>query len=619
MTFEGCPGSSFETDECNQDSCPTWSNWSSWSDCSASCDGGTHFRARTCLSEEKSSCVGSATNEQQCNQQSCDAKYVYWKGQHGYTGWNFVQLKELQTVISEDDTMMAKCAAYCDAYPKSIGLGCIAFQLYIIYHPSSGEKLAERCYITFYELSSPSSPSYQNNGKWISTTVFAVAVDYYRKHQSNPDLFLPNNPPDNAVEAEGLCDETKTGFGMVNFKKYEGIEFTAWDNKNIIRESDPNNCASKCFEKAGCSAFYLDDNGCTNVIGFLESFQNNDILNSGRLSRSCPSNTFKSSFTSRSQFYCLIVVPDEAQNIIDSIVERNTGAVTPFRVWSFETHETSDGMMSSSQYVSISVPEVNPGRVSRYRPVKFSIETYVRVGENPTNKKRRSADPESESVFIGELTPEMKDKLLKQAIREANKAAKQRSIMPRTDDIIAKIQDIDEQTTSFILGGGMEFPDGFEVAATSPIEIVEFVQTTADGSISADCSSGTCECSAGFIDNGNGCEEMTEEQATSTQAPTTAGTQATAQSTTPSITQSNSDSVSDWILSLVDKMEAVFENDRPHKPRSQLLGKWQKITDKFVARYEKVASHDCNLDNTYEDDSVDFSTVKTCRVSFIVA
>ena len=59
----------------------------------------------------------------------------------------------------------------------------------------------------------------------------------------------------------------------------------------------------------------------------------------------------------------------------------------------------------------------------------------------------------------------------------------------------------------------MDLPDGVEVAATGPIETVEFVQTASDGSVAADCSSGSCECSAGFVDNGNGCEEMTEEPA----------------------------------------------------------------------------------------------------------
>ena len=93
--------------------------------------------------------------------------------------------------------------------------------------------------------------------------------------------------------------------------------------------------------------------------------------------------------------------------------------------------------------------------------------------------------------------------------------------MPRTDDILADIEAIEQQAISFILDGNLELPEGVEVAATGPVETVEFVQTAADGSITANCISGSCTCSAGFIDNGNGCEQMTVEQAATTEAPTT--------------------------------------------------------------------------------------------------
>ena len=108
-------------------------------------------------------------------------------------------------------------------------------------------------------------------------------------------------------------------------------------------------------------------------------------------------------------------------------------------------------------------------------------------------------------------------KLHKQAAKYAKKASKQRQIMPRTDDILA----IEQQAISFILDGDLELPEDVEVAATGPVETVEFVQTAADGSITANCISGSCTCSAGFIDNGNGCEQMTVEQAATTEAPTT--------------------------------------------------------------------------------------------------
>ena len=65
----------------------------------------------------------------------------------------------------------------------------------------------------------------------------------------------------------------------------------------------------------------------------------------------------------------------------------------------------------------------------------------------------------------------------------------------------------------------MELPEDVEVAVTGPVETVQFVQTAADGFVSANCISGSCTCSAGFIVNGNGCKQMTVEQAATTEAP----------------------------------------------------------------------------------------------------
>ena len=186
-----------------------------------------------------------------------------------------------------------------------------------------------------------------------------------------------------------------------------------------------------------------------------------------------------------------------------------------------------------------------------------------------------------------------------------------------TADILAEIEAIEQQATSFILDGAMEFPDGVKVAATSPIETVEFVQTAADGSIAADCSSGTCECSAGFIDYGNGCEKETDEQeATTTEVSTTTEFLTT---TTTTTTQGATVSALDWIPSLVDKIQAVFEQNRPGKSREHLLRKWETLSSKFVKRFGEVADNGCDFTNTYTDNSVDFDSVDTCRVSFRVS
>ena len=266
------------------------------------------------------------------------------------------------------------------------------------------------------------------------------------------------------------------------------------------------------------------------------------------------------------------------------------------------------------------------GDDERFRPVLFSIETHVEIGESQYDRKRRSADRESETIFVGEITQKFLDNLRKEDLKKAKQAAKQRSIMPRTEDILAEIEAIEQQVTSFILDGGMEMPDNVEVVATGPIETVEFIQSAADGSISADCSSGSCECSSGFIDNGNGCEAMTVEQAATMQAPTTQAPLTQASTTkasttqipttqTPAATESPAVEVTDFLASLMTKLESVFEYNRPGKRRPHLIKKWQALKTKFASRYTKMADDNgCNFAGSYDDDSVDFDSINTCRV-----
>ena len=284
------------------------------------------------------------------------------------------------------------------------------------------------------------------------------------------------------------------------------------------------------------------------------------------------------------------------------MVASNTGnANTPLRVWSFETR-SNNPMVTFSQYVSVDMLNMT-GNYATYRPVWFTIETHLRIGEQEVDKRRRrSADRSDESVSVDELTMEIDMKFHKQAAKDAKKASKQRQIMPRTDDILADIEAIEQQATSFILDGEMELPENVEVVATGPIETVSFVQTASDGSVTADCISGSCSCSAGFIDNGNGCEEMTPEQAATTEAPTT--------------TQAPTDDVEDFFQSLVDKMQAVFEDNRPDKPRTQLLAKWEKLRSRTVQRYNKLKNNGCEYSYTYSDYNIDFDNVNACNVSF---
>ena len=391
----------------------------------------------------------------------------------------------------------------------------------------------------------------------------AVFKDYYEEHYQ----YLPKQTPDGTIggadeEAEGICDETSTGFGNVNYLDMEGYAFSSVDDKNVIRESGTN-CAARCFELAGCSAFYAIDNSCTFIIGYvLSGEKTTGVTEAGKINALCPNTAFKNTFILRSRFYCLFFSPSQAGSIADEIVTSNTGnRNTPLRVWKFAT-ESNIPLITSSQYVSVEMSSTTSISTNdgRYRSVTFAIETHVRLGNEWTRKRRQA------------------------------------------DDILADIKAIEQQATSFILDGDMDLPDDVEVAATSPVETVEFVQTASDSSVVADCSSGSCICSAGFIDNGDGCEEMTEEQADTTQSPTT--------------TQAPADPIADSLQSLVDKMKEVFEDNRPDRPRTKLLAKWDKLRHNTVQRYNQMKNNGCQYTTTWSIDNIDFDNINACNVSF---
>ena len=603
LSFNGCPGESVETETCNEVQCPTWSDWSNWSGCSATCDGGIQSRTRQCQNGEEGDCPGSASSEQQCNRRSCDGRaMVYWHDHQGFADqWSRVQNEYLPV----GETYFDRCFSYCLGYN-----GCIAALPLRTLSVSSGEYVHGQCFITTQVLTGEIEYFKRVSTQFILTPTIGVTKAFYEQNPQYFPIEADGYSGSDDVEIEGLCDETNTGFGMVGYRKLDKTDFRSMDDKNVIRDSGSTNCAAKCFETAGCSSFYVDDDGCTYVIGHSIRNKNDAITEAGMIHDLCPTKAFTSTFIRRSQFFCLIWAPNEADNIADSIVRSNTAnSNTPLRAWSFET-KTSSGnpMYASSQYVSVSMPNMS-GTDRRYRPVIFSIETHVRVGQNQFSRRRRSVDRESELISVGEISSVTDEKIFRQFKKEAKKVGKQRSMMPRTDDILAEIAAIERQATSFILDGGMDLPDGVEVAATGPVETVEFVQTVSDGSVAADCSSGSCECSAGFIDNGNGCEEMTEEQAATTQAATTQA---------PATTQAvSSDSVRNWIPSLINKVETVLEDNRPGKPRNHLMKKWQRLSERFLERFESISDKGCDLNESYEDNTIDFSSVDTCEVNFV--
>ena len=621
QSLGSCGDEFSEQEACNQGDCPTWSDWSSWGTCSEECGGGIQERTRQCGDgSDPSACPGQASDSQFCNQEACggNSDMLTWDSVLSWGDYYAIQAD----AITGSGTALENCANYCASFD-----GCIGIALTTLRIP--GQPVTTQCYINTGAYNDGpycwgSNCSDPNNT--IQTIQMGVFREYY---ESNPQN-LPTTTPDSEVgtiesstsgsEDDFLtinanqCAIANTGFGDVDYRSTNSRRYSTEDDKNVVNVAGPN-CASKCFERAGCTAFHNSYDDCTLIIGTSNgSEEDSDVRNSGIIDDLCPASAFRNTFTRRSQFYCWFWAPNEAGDISDRIVQQQTGdADTPLREWSFEVTQTDNPYITSSQYITIEMPDL-AGADARYRATWFHIETHVRVGM-VDNSRRRRRSSEEDLTPVGKLS--MKDDLKqhKLAAKEAKKAEKLRSLaMPRTEEIFATIQEIENQARNFITTQ-LQVPDDIEVAVTGPVENIEFIQTTADGSIAADCSSGSCECSTGYINNGNGCEEMTVEQAATTQAPTT-----TRRTTTEAPTQAASgDAASDFMQSLVDKMGSVFDNNTP-KGRNQLLSKWQWQADKFIDRYESMASNGCTFPNTYEDDSVDFGAVygasNICRVSF---
>ncbi|XP_023931784.1 uncharacterized protein LOC106153735 isoform X3 [Lingula anatina] len=73
-----CPGPNIQTQECNSYPCPVngeWGDWNDWTNCPVTCGSGLRTRFRECNNPSPqyggASCLGSATQSEQCNTQGC--------------------------------------------------------------------------------------------------------------------------------------------------------------------------------------------------------------------------------------------------------------------------------------------------------------------------------------------------------------------------------------------------------------------------------------------------------------------------------------------------------------------------------------------------------------------
>ena len=606
-------GRSWEQQRCNTERCPWWGSWGGFGECSENCGGGIKSRTRSCVNsldeiQPAADCAGPSTDEELCNETSCEREIIYWNNQLSNGQWTFVGGGELP----EGDSMLDRCSSFCLSTEGCLGMAVSTFRL-------NGNE-SEECYINDRPYTSGPNcwGSLCDSTLDHQTIVFGVFKDYY---EENPE-FLPTDDPDgemdvnvNDVTFNGICNGIQVGndqggaFGLTVFRETDGVAFDS-DDKNVLREDGTADCGPRCFLKAGCKAFYTNDNEDTCTMIFNSPDGGTEVAgvgNGGVLTDLCYNIAFDDQVSRASRFNCIFFSPDQSDEVLQEVLDRNGVGTGALNTW---THKVLNGIQGNpyvvqSQYVHVTFPD-NDGTDERYRAVYFNIETHIRVGrynwaidsQSMAGRKRR------ESVRVGELTEAADMKNHKQTAKAAKKQRNEASQEYPLEAVLAAAIAGEKDVTDFILGGGLDMPASLSVAATGPIELVEFVRRTDDGSIAADCSSGTdCTCSSGFIDNGEGCVEMTEEQAATTEAPTTQTT-----------SYSN---VVEYLPSLVDKMSDVFEDNRPGAGRTHLLTKWNNFSQKFLNRYSNLVERGCTFSSGLEN-TVDFDTVNTCRVSFLV-
>ena len=72
-------------------------------------------------------------------------------------------------------------------------------------------------------------------------------------------------------------------------------------------------------------------------------------------------------------------------------------------------------------------------------------------------------------------------------------------------DALAELQNIDKSIEEALkTSGTLRLPQDVTVAETTELETESLVQVSDSGDISADCSSGSCECEEGFRKNNEG-------------------------------------------------------------------------------------------------------------------
>ena len=477
---------------CNRFDCPEWTPFGNWTQCSADCNGGIRRRSRSCSTGNLEDCGNEPSMiEEQCNTGPCRKEMEYWYNKfpiNDLSGQVFDA--NLTSVFFQNlggSSIEEKCASYC------LFNDCFAMQVTNFSIP--GQETESHCFIT---LEDPFAGDMNQLDCWgttcidagnlVQTNVFGI----FRDKTANPD-YLQSENSDGIYQVAfhdfaSPCEKNyESAFGEVDFRNTFRSQFETEKERNIIRETIVNydECAASCFDRAGCSSFFQIGSDCFMTMGPTKLIESSAVSTSGRLTNFCPNSAFTNGYSSRSEFYCLFDYAGSTPeaSLGDGLVDiANWYPDYDIPVYDFPLNEwvleepSGSPLIAKSQFIELTYPTSEdsnglPDPLNGYRYYKFTIETHTRQKYSASGKKRRSGS----STALEEL---------------------------KTNE---------NSAISYIMTS-LPFPADFSLLYTSPVINIYTKQVSSDGSTVADCSSGSCNCSRGYIDNGDGCEVMTVEQ-----------------------------------------------------------------------------------------------------------
>ena len=189
--------------------------------------------------------------------------------------------------------------------------------------------------------------------------------------------------------------------GAINYVEVNRTEYLPSSSADVIATTTSKiNCARDCFETAGCSKFFFSD-GCNILIGRAARsiLPANTTTTAGELSKFCPTNPFIGSFTKQSSFNCRFLTTLQADDLIESILENNSGdsAIVKLGEWMIEKNSENATFKATSTKVKMSSVNLY-GEATESQAawtwIKFSILTHFRMG----SAVQLDHEPDSEPI-----------------------------------------------------------------------------------------------------------------------------------------------------------------------------------------------------------------------------